>query len=189
MLEHAAGNEMGAKCSLRRAAGRQLRTFFLDTVLNRRPMVVICVQKRQKVYASEHHAPEKKASPKRGWLFSVSRFRLRVRVLLDLGLGGGETGVKINHLRSRCKHTVNNALKTAVCSCYLYLWFLCLSITKVVNIREESKMALSLFSGSWLVIGLGRCGVTVYSKFPNVAESGLCCIISCLDTVFSLNFQ
>ena len=53
----------------------------------------------------------KKASPKRGWLFVVSRFCLRVRVLLDLGPGGGETGVKINHLRSRCKHTVNNALK------------------------------------------------------------------------------
>ena len=86
-----------------------------------------------------------KASPKRGWLFVVSRFRLRVRVLLDLGLGGGETGVKINHLRSRCKHTVNNALKTAVCWCYQYLWFLCLSITKVVNLREEYKMGMSFF--------------------------------------------
>ena len=77
--------------------------------------------------------------------FVVSRFRLRVRVLLDLGLGGGETGVKINHLRSRCKHTVNNALKTAVRSCFQYLWSLCLSITKVVNLPEDSKMALSLY--------------------------------------------
>ena len=180
---------MGAKCSLRHAAGRRLRTLFLDTVLNRRPVVVICVQKCHKVYASVHHAAEKKPAPSGGWLFIVSRFRLRIRVLLDLGLGGGETGVKINHLRSRCKHTVNNALKTAVCSCYLYLWFLCLSITKVVNLSEESKMALSFFSGSRFVIGLRRCGEPVYSKFPNVAESGLCCIISCLDTVFSLIFQ
>ena len=119
VLVHAAGNEMGAKCSLRHAAGRRLRTLFLDTVLNRRPVVVICVQKRQKVYASEHHVHEK-SQPGRGWLFIVSRFRLRVRVLLDLGLGGGETGVKINHLRLGCKHTVNNALKTAVCSCFQY---------------------------------------------------------------------
>ena len=33
--------------------------------------------------------------------------------------------------------------------------FLCLSITKVVNLSEESKMALSLFSGSRDVIELG----------------------------------
>ena len=53
VLVHAAGNEKGAKCSLSRAAGRRLRTLFLDIVLNRRPVVVICVQKRHKVYASE----------------------------------------------------------------------------------------------------------------------------------------
>ena len=135
MLEHAAGSKNGAKRSLSRADGCRLRTLFLDTVLNRRPVVVICVQKRHEVYASEHHAPEKKASPGRGWLlvsdsfayarndrnFARSDRSLRFRVLLDLGLGGGETGVKINHLRSRCKHTVNNALKTAVHSCFEYL--------------------------------------------------------------------
>ena len=67
--------------------------------------------------------------------------------------------------------------------------FLCLSMTKVVNLRDDSKMALSLFSRSRLLIGLERCGVTVYSKFPNVAESGLCYIISWSDTVFSLFFS
>lgn len=36
VLEHAAGNENGPKCSLSRAAGRRLRTLFLETVLNRR---------------------------------------------------------------------------------------------------------------------------------------------------------
>ena len=123
--------------------------------------------------------PEKKASPGRGWLLVVSRFRLRVRVLLDLGLGGGETGVKINHLRSRCKHTVNNALKTAVRSCFQYLWFLCLSITKFVNLIRESKMLLSLFSGTRLVIGVEKCDETVYSKSLIVAEPGFHCVFKC----------
>ena len=34
-----------------------------------------------------------------------------------------------------------------------------------------------------------RCRETVYSKLPDVAESKLCCIISCSAPVFSLFFQ
>ena len=36
--QHASGNENGPKCSPSRAAGRRLRTLFLETVLNRRPV-------------------------------------------------------------------------------------------------------------------------------------------------------
>ena len=79
--------------------------------------------------------------------------------------------MKINHLRSRCKHTVNNALKTTVRSCFQYLWFLFLSITKVVNLSEESKMALSLFSTRKDLIGLEMWKDIDYSIIPNAVNS------------------
>ena len=79
-----------------------------------------------------------KASPAQGWLLVSDSFAfarqdrvlapndrsVRVRVLLDLGLGGGETGMKLNYLRFDSKHTVNKASKAVVrgdfqnlCSC------------------------------------------------------------------------
>ena len=89
---------------------------------------------------------KKPASIEAGFSLCVA-LRLRFRVLLDLSLGSGETGLKVNYLRSLCKHTVNNASNPVVCSCFQYS-VLVFVTTKVIYLPEESKMALSLFSGN-----------------------------------------
>ena len=75
MLEHVASNKNVPKRSLSRATGRRLCTLFLDTVLNRRPVVVICVQKCHFVYASKHHAPDVPITAPPGALFRPFRAR------------------------------------------------------------------------------------------------------------------
>ena len=52
-------------------------------------------------------------------------WRVALLGLADLGLGGGEAGVRINHLAFCCKHSVNNLSSNLV--------FLCLSEHKVRN--------------------------------------------------------